>query len=95
MKLNIRSEALFSKPNVNDGEDFDGDIGESEILHNLRSTRFNIHNENDLNKALEDSVKEILLQIEQIEASSSNLKFKKVVSITIPDDRYNPTRASK
>ena len=46
--------ALFSKPNVNDGEDFDGDIGESEILHNLPSTRFNIHNEDDLNKALED-----------------------------------------
>ena len=43
MKLNIRSEALFSKPNVNDGEDFDGDIGESEIIHNLPSTRFNIN----------------------------------------------------
>ena len=77
MKLNIRSEALFSKPTVNDGEDFDGDIGESEILHNAPSTRFNIHNEDDLNEALEDSVKEILLQIEQIEASRSNLTFKR------------------
>ena len=81
MKLNISSEALFSMPNVNDGEDFDGDsdgdIGESEIPHNLPSTRFNINNEDDLNKALEDSVKEILLQIEQIEASRSNLKIKR------------------
>ena len=51
MKFNIRSEALFGKSNVNDGEDFDGDIGESEILHNLSSTRFNIHNKNDLNKS--------------------------------------------
>ena len=56
MKLNIRSEAWFSKPNVNDGEDVDGDIGESGIHHNLPSTRFNIHNEDDLNKALDQIV---------------------------------------
>ena len=77
MKLNINSETLFSKPNVNDGEGFDGDLGESEIPHSLPSTSFNINNEDDLNKALEDRVKERPLQIEQIEVSRSNLKIKR------------------
>ena len=46
-------------------------------MHNVSSTRFNIHNEDDLIKAFEDSVKEKLLHIEQIEASRSNLEFQR------------------
>ena len=43
----------------------------------LPSTRFNISNEDELTQALEDSVKQILLQIQNLEASASNLRFKK------------------
>ena len=84
MKLNIRCEGLFSK---------NTEEGELEILYNLPSTRFNIHNEDDLNQAIEDSVKQVLLQIEKLEASRSNLRFKRIISITIHYDRYDPTRA--
>ena len=34
-------------------------------------------------QALEDSVKQILLQIQNLEASASNLRFKKILTITI------------
>ena len=94
MKLNIRTEAIFTKPEHLDGGDWD-EFEESEILYKLPSTRFNIHNEDDLTQAIEDSVKQILLQIEKLEATKSNLKFKKVVSITIHYDKYDPTRAGR
>ena len=93
MKLNIRTEAIFSKPELFD--DGDDDLEESEILKHLPSARFNIHNDDDLTQAIEDSVKQILLQIEKLEATKSNLKFKRAVSITIHYDKYDPTRAGR
>ena len=84
MKLNIRCEGLFVKQT--EERDF-------EILYNLPSTRFNIHNEDDLTQAIEDSVKQVLLQIEKFEASKSNLIFKKITKIAIHYDKYDPTRA--
>ena len=78
MKLNIRTTAVFTKPSVAEDDDFDDDVREQELLYNLPSTRFNIHNEDDLNQAIEDSVKQILLQIEKLQGTSSNLKFKKL-----------------
>ena len=94
MKLNLRTEAIFTNPEHLDDGDW-GEFEESEILYKLPSTRFNIHNEDDLTQAIEDSVKQILLQIEKLEATKSNLKFKKVVSITIHYDEYDPTRAGR
>ena len=94
MKLNIRTEALFTKPAGVDEEEQE-DMRESEFIYNLPATRFNIHNEDDLNSALEDSVKQILLQIEQLEGTRSNLRFKRVISITFHYDRYDPTRAGR
>ena len=78
MKLNIRTTAVFTKPSVAEDDDFDDDVGEQELLYNLPSTRFNIHNEDDLNQAIEDSVKQILLQFEKLEGTMSNLQFKKM-----------------
>ena len=74
VKLNIRTEALFEKPEYDDGGN---DIGSQELVYALPSTRFNISNEDELTQALEDSVKQILLQIQNLEASASNLRFKK------------------
>lgn len=71
MKLNIRTQALFGSPN-GDGHDVD-EAREATIVLKLPSTRFDVHNEDDLNKANLDSVKHMLLQIEQIEGSRSNL----------------------
>ena len=92
VKLNIRTEALFEKPEYDDGGN---DIGSQELVYALPSTRFNISNEDELTQALEDSVKQILLQIQNLEASASNLRFKKILSITIHYDRYDPTRAGR
>ena len=69
MKLNIRTEALFEKPEYNDGGN---EIGSQELIYALPSTRFNISNEDELTQTLEDSVKQILLQIQNFEASASN-----------------------
>ena len=71
IKLNIRVEGLFNRPETDEDEE------EPEVLYKLPSTRFNVHNEDDLTQAIEDSVKQILLQIEQLQGTSSNLQFKK------------------
>ena len=92
MKLNIRTEALFEKPEYDDGGN---EIGSQELVYALPSTRFNISNEDELIQALEDSVKQILLQIHNLEASTSNLRVKKILSITIHCDKYDPTRAGR
>ena len=92
VKLNIRTEALFEKPEYDDGGN---DIGSQELVYALPSTRFNISNEDELTQALEDSVKQILLQIQNLEASASNLRLKNILSITIHYDRYDPTRAGR
>ena len=92
MKLNIRTEGLFEKPEYDDGGN---EIGSQELVYALPSTRFNISNEDELTQASEDSVKQILLQIQNLEASASNLRFKKILSITIHYDKYDPTRAGR
>ena len=92
MKLNIRTEGLFEKPEYDDGGN---EIGSQELVYALPSTRFNISNEDELTQALADSVKQILLQIQNLEASASNLRFKKFLSITIHYDKYDPTRAGR
>ena len=86
MKLNIKAEGLFIK--------YDKDTGETvELLQNLPATRFDIYNEDDLVRALENSVKQILLGIENIELRASNFQFLKITTITFHYDRYDPTRA--
>jgi hypothetical protein len=90
MKLNIRTEGLFEKPEYDDGGN---DIGSQELVYALPSTYYPIHNEEELTQALEKSVTQILLQIQNLEASTSNLRFKKILSITIHYDKFDPTRA--
>ena len=60
MKLNIKTEGFFEKPEYDDGGN---EIGSQELVYALPSTRFNISNEDELTQALEDSVKQISLQI--------------------------------
>ena len=59
VKLNIKTEAFFEKPEYDNGGN---DIGSQELVYALPSTRFNISNEDELTQALEDSIKQILLQ---------------------------------
>ena len=92
MKLNIRTEGLFEKPEYDDGGN---KLGSQELVYALPSTRFNISNEDELTQALEDSVIQIQLQIQNSKSSTSNLRFKKTLSKTIHYDRYDPTRAGK
>ena len=92
VKLNTRTEALFEKPEYDDGGN---EIGSRELIYALPSTRFHISNEDELTPAIENSGKQILLQIHILEASTSNLRFKQISSITIDYDRYDPTRAGR
>ena len=61
VKLKIRTKPLFEKPEYHDGGN---DIGSQELVYALPSTRFSISNEDELTQALEESVKQILLQIQ-------------------------------
>ena len=94
MKLNIRTEALFTKPVDDEDGEWD-EMREGEFIYNLPSTRFNIQSEEDVDDALVKSVKQILLQIEKLEGTRSNLKFKRIISITVHYDKYDPTRAGR
>ena len=87
MKFNIKTEGLFEKPEYNDGGN---KLGNQELVYTLPSTRFNISNKDELTQALENNVKQILLQIQNLEASTSNLRFKKILTITIHYDKYDP-----
>ena len=90
MKLNIRTEGLFEKPEYDDGGN---ELGSQELVYALPSTYHPIHNEYELTQALEDSVIQIRLQIQNLEGSTSNLRFRKILSITIHYDKFDPTRA--
>ena len=54
MKLNIRTEGLFEKPEYNDKRN---KLGNQEHIYTLPSTHFNISNEDELTQTLENSVK--------------------------------------
>ena len=92
MKLNIRTEGLFEKPEYDDGGT---ELGSQEPIYALPSTYYPIHNQDELTQALEDSVKQILLQMQNLEGSTSNLRFKNIFSITIHYDKFDPTRAGR
>ena len=92
MKLNIRTDGLFEKLEYDDGGN---KIATSEHLYQLPATRYNVHNEDELNQALENSVQQILLKIQDLKGTQSNLVFKKIVSIAIHVDKYDPTRAGR
>ena len=80
MKLNIRTEGLFEKPEHDDGGN---ETGSQDLVYDLPSTRFNISNEDELTQALEDSVIQIRVQKQTLEGSTSSLRFNRVVSIII------------
>ena len=48
-----------------------------------------------MTQVLEDSIKQILLRIQNLEASASNLRFKKILTIPIHYDKYDLTRAGR
>ena len=67
MKLNIRTEGLFEKPEYDDGGN---EIGSQELVYALPSTYFPIHNQDELTQALEDSARQILLKIQDLDCLS-------------------------
>ena len=69
MKLNIRTEGLFEKPEYDDGGN---ELRGQELVYALPSTYHPIHNEDELTQALEDSVIQIRLQRQNLEGSTSN-----------------------
>ena len=78
MKLNIRAEGLFKKQNVEEDEE---EVVETEQSYHLPATRYNISNEEELTDALEDSTKQILLKLQDLEGTKSNLNFQKILSL--------------
>jgi hypothetical protein len=63
-----------------------------EIVKEIRSRRYSIHNSNDLQDTLNNMAADIELQIENSELPKSGLRLKGIEKIHIHYDRYNPTR---
>ena len=70
MKLSIRTERLFEKPENDDGGN---EISSHELVYVLPSTYCPIHNQDELAQTLEDSAKQIFLKIRDLEGSTSNI----------------------
>ena len=68
---------------------------EKTIITSIRSRRYNILNEDDLNKAIDNMASDIQITIENKPLRKSGLKIKKIHKITIHYDKYDPTRAGK
>ena len=66
-----------------------------EILTPIRSRRYNVLNEEDLNKAVNNAGNDIILILENKQLKKSGLRLKKVNKITIHYDKYDPTRAGQ
>ena len=92
MKFNIRTEIFFEKSEYDNGGN---EIGNQEFIYILSLSCFNISNEDELSQILENSIKYILLQIQNLEISTSNLHVKKILLITIHYNKYDPTKAGK
>ena len=74
---------------------FDDIETEDEIIHSIKSRRYNIFNEDDLVKALNNMGKDIEITVSEKQIERSGLRIKKVHKITIHYDKYDPTRAGK
>ena len=73
-----------------------GGVGEGEdFLTPIRSRRYNILNEEDLNKAVNNAGNDVQLILENKQLKKSGLRLKKVNKITIHYDKYDPTRAGQ
>ena len=81
MKVLIEVDVAFNHPE------------EDEVRHTIRSRRYNILNEEDLNKAINNMAGDIEEQIENSQLKRSGLTIKKIMKITIHYDKYDPTRA--
>ena len=68
---------------------------EEEILTTIRSRRYNILNEEDLNKAVNNAGNDIQIILENKQLKKSGLSMKKVNKITSHYDKYDPTRAGQ
>ena len=66
-----------------------------EVLTTIRSRRYNILNEEDLNKAVNNAGNDIQIMLENKQLKKSGLSIKKVNKITIHYDKYDPTRAGQ
>ena len=61
----------MKNPEYDDGGN---ETGSQELVYALPSTYYPIHNEDELTQALEDSVKQILLQLQNLEAHQPQFK---------------------
>ena len=73
--------------------DFEHVESGDETTHTIRSRRYNIFNEEDLKKAIDNMASDIELIIENKQFDKSGYKIKKIRKIIIHFDKYDPTRA--
>ena len=63
-----------------------------EVIRQVKSRRYDIHNSDDLKDALNNMAKDIEIIIDTKQFHVSNLVLKGIDRLTIQHDRYNPTR---
>ena len=65
------------------------------IEHKIRSRRYEVLNEHELNKALDNMATDITTKLDNIQFWKSGLSVDRILSIKIHYDKYNPTRAGR
>ena len=70
---------------------FDDIEPQDEIIHSIKSGRYNIFNEDDLVNALNDMGKDIEITVAEKQIEKSGLSVKQIHKITIHYDKYDPT----
>ena len=70
---------------LEDVNNLDGNANSDEVLTPIRSRRYSILNEEDLNKAVKNAGNDIILALENKKLEKSGLRVKKINEITIHD----------
>lgn len=63
-----------------------------EIRHTIKSRRYEITNEGEIPSALSQMASDIEIMMDRMELSESGLVIKKIDTMTLNYDKYNPTR---
>ena len=66
----------------------------TEESRRLNAIRYNISNQEELTQTLEHYAKHIMVNIQTLEGSRSNLNFLRILKLMILVDKYDPTMSS-
>ena len=90
LQTSTRAERSFKEANIVDA----AEEMVTEESCRLNAIRYNISNQEELTQTLEQYAKHIMVNIQTLEGSRSNLNFLRILKLMILVDKYDPTMSS-